>query len=124
MAEIDAVVVGKAPDLFEGVMMPELYLADALGAVGKPLLRVHTAGSVGGATGIVATSLVQAGLHRRVLAVAFEKQSESNAMWALSIAPPFSLPLVAGAGGYFAPHIRARRSRTHRRTDGCHRSRR
>src|SRR5438309_10317555 len=89
--DIDAVVVGKAPDLFEGVMMPELYLADALGAVGKPLLRVHTAGSVGGATGLVATSLVQAGLHRRVLALAFEKQSESNAMWALSIAPPFSI---------------------------------
>jgi acetyl-CoA C-acetyltransferase len=106
-AGIDAVVVGKAPDLFEGVMMPELYLADALGAVGKPLLRVHTAGSVGGATGVVATSLVQAGVHRRVLAVAFEKQSESNAMWALSIMPPFSMPLLAGAGGYFAPHIRA-----------------
>ena len=105
--DIDAVVVGKAPDLFEGVMMPELYLADALGAAGKPLLRVHTAGSVGGATGIVAASLVQAGLHRRVLAVAFEKQSESNAMWALSIAAPFSIPVVAGAGGYFAPHIRA-----------------
>ncbi len=107
LTDIDAVVVGKAPDLFEGVMMPELFLADALGAVGKPLLRVHTAGSVGGATGLVATSLVQAGIHRRVLAVAFEKQSESNAMWALSIAPPFSLPVVAGAGGYFAPHIRA-----------------
>jgi acetyl-CoA C-acetyltransferase len=107
MADIDAVVVGKAPDLFEGVMMPELYLADALGAVGKPLLRVHTAGSVGGSTGVVAASLVQAGLHRRVLAVAFEKQSESNAMWALSIAPPFSMPVVAGAGGYFAPHIRS-----------------
>jgi acetyl-CoA C-acetyltransferase len=75
--------------------------------VGKPLLRVHTAGSVGGATGLVATSLVQAGVHRRVLAVAFEKQSESNAMWALSIMPPFSMPLLAGAGGYFAPHIRA-----------------
>jgi len=107
LADIDAVVAGKAPDLFEGVMMPELYLADALGATGKPLLRVHTAGSVGGATGIAAASLVQAGLHRRVLAVAFEKQSESNAMWALSIAPPFSMPLLAGAGGYFAPHIRA-----------------
>jgi acetyl-CoA C-acetyltransferase len=104
---IDAVVVGKAPDLFEGVMMPELYLADALGAAGKPLLRVHTAGSVGGATGIVATSLVEAGRHRRVLAVAFEKQSESNAMWALSITPPFSMPVLAGAGGYFAPHIRS-----------------
>src|SRR5215468_5144744 len=69
--DIDAVVVGKAPDLFEGVMMPELYLADALGAVGKPLLRVHTAGSVGGTTGIVAASLVEGGRHKRVLAVAF-----------------------------------------------------
>jgi acetyl-CoA C-acetyltransferase len=107
LSDFDAVVVGKAPDLFEGVMMPELYLADALGAVGKPLLRVHTAGSVGGATGIVTANLVQAGVHRRVLAVAFEKQSESNAMWALSIAPPFSIQVVAGAGGYFAPHIRA-----------------
>jgi acetyl-CoA C-acetyltransferase len=107
LTEVDAIVVGKAPDLFEGVMMPELYLAEALGAVGKPLLRVHTAGSVGGATANVAASLVQAGVHRRVLAVAFEKQSESNAMWALSITPPFSMPVLAGAGGYFAPHIRA-----------------
>ena len=70
--DIDAIVVGKAPDLFEGVMMPELFLAEALGAAGKPLLRVHTAGSVGGSTAIVASSLVQAGVHRRVLTVAFE----------------------------------------------------
>jgi acetyl-CoA C-acetyltransferase len=107
LGQIDAVVLGKAPDLFEGVMMPELFLADAIGATGRPLLRVHTAGSVGGATGIVASSLVRAGVHRRVLAVAFEKQSESNAMWALSIQPPFSMAVNAGAGGYFAPHIRS-----------------
>jgi len=105
--DIDAVVVGKAPDFFEGVMMPELFLADAIGAVGKPLLRVHTAGSVGGSTAIVASSLVKAGVHKRVLAVAWEKQSESNAMWALSIVPPFSMPVGAGAGGYFAPHVRS-----------------
>ena len=105
--DIDAVVVGKAPDLFEGVMMPELYLAESLGAVGKPLLRVHTAGSVGGSTAIVASSLVQAGVHARVLAVAFEKQSESNAMWALSVPVPFTMPVHAGAGGYFAPHVRS-----------------
>jgi len=105
--EIDAIVVGKAPDLFEGVMMPELYLAEALGAVGKPLLRVHTAGSVGGSTAIVAASLVQAGVHRKVLTVAFEKQSESNAMWALSVPVPFIMPVHAGAGGYFAPHVRS-----------------
>jgi acetyl-CoA C-acetyltransferase len=105
--DIDAVLLGKAPDLFEGVMMPELYLADALGASGKPIMRVHTAGSVGGSTAIAAASLVQSGIHERVLTVAFEKQSESNAMWALTPKIPFQPPVVAGAGGYFAPHIRA-----------------
>jgi acetyl-CoA C-acetyltransferase len=106
-ADIDAVVIGKAPDMFEGVMMPELFLADALGAAGKPMLRVHTAGSVGGSTAVVAASLVQAGIHERVLTVAYEKQSESNAMWALTIRIPFQAAVVAGAGGYFAPLIRA-----------------
>jgi acetyl-CoA C-acetyltransferase len=111
-SDIDAVVIGKAPDFFEGVMMPEGYLAEALGAVGKPLLRVHTAGSVGGSTALVAASLVQGGIHERVLTVAFEKQSESEAMWALSLPIPFQPPLVAGAGGYFAPHIRSYIRRT------------
>ena len=105
--DIDAVVIGKAPDLFEGVMMPELFLAEALGGAGKPMLRVHTAGSVGGSTAIVAASLVQAGVHERVLTVAYEKQSESNAMWALSIKRPFQQAVVAGAGGFFAPLIRS-----------------
>jgi acetyl-CoA C-acetyltransferase len=105
--DIDAVVIGKAPDMFEGVMMPELFLADALGATGKPMLRVHTAGSVGGSTAVVAASLIEAGIHERVLTVAYEKQSESNAMWALTISMPFSVAVVAGAGGYFAPLIRA-----------------
>lgn len=110
--DIDAVVVGKAPDLFEGVMMPEFSLADALGARGKPMTRVHTAGSVGGSTALVAASLVQAGVHDRVLVVAWEKQSESNATWALSTHPPLTPSLVVGAGGYFAPHIRAYLART------------
>jgi acetyl-CoA C-acetyltransferase len=104
--DIDAIVIGKAPDMFEGVMMPELYLADALCASGKPMMRVHTAGSVGGSTAIVAAHLIQAGVHQRVLTVAFEKQSESDAMWALSPKYPFQPPLVAGAGGFFAPLVR------------------
>ncbi len=101
--DIDAVVLGKAPDLFEGVMKPELYLSDALGAVGKPMFRVHTAGSVGGTTAIVAASHVQAGKHRTVLAVAFEKQSEGNAQFALGSGKGGSL----GAGGAFAPYMRS-----------------
>ncbi|HJR26444.1 MAG TPA: thiolase domain-containing protein [Acidimicrobiales bacterium] len=101
-SDIDAVVIGTAPDTFEGVMMPELYLADALGAAGKPMLRVHTAGSVGGSTAIVASNLVTSGIRRRVLTVAFEKQSEGDTTWALGGGRSGSV----GAGGYFAPHIR------------------
>jgi len=101
--DIDAVVLGKAPDLFEGVMKPELYLTDALGAVGKPMFRVHTAGSVGGSTGIVASHLVESGRHTRVLAVGYQKQSEGNAQFALGSGKGASL----GAGGAFAPFMRS-----------------
>jgi len=110
--DIDAVVVGKAPDMLEGVMQPEQFLAGALGAHMKPLLRVHTAGSVGASTAITAMTHVASGLYERVLTVAFEKQSEGNAMWALSPNMPFMPPLVAGAGGYFAPYVRAYIART------------
>ena len=106
-SDIDCVVLGTAPDTFEGVMMPELYLADALGANGKPMMRVHTAGSVGGSTACVAAHHVTSGMFDRVLTVSFEKQSESDAMWALSPQIPFQPPVVAGAGGYFAPLMRA-----------------
>ncbi|MEI2707028.1 MAG: thiolase domain-containing protein [Ilumatobacteraceae bacterium] len=107
IAEVDAIVIGKAPDMLEGVNMPELWLADALAAHGKPVFRVHTAGSVGGSTAIVAAQHVMSGVHRKVLTVAFEKQSDGNAMWALSVPIPFGMPVHAGAGGYFSPIIRS-----------------
>ncbi|MCU4184177.1 thiolase domain-containing protein [Acidiferrimicrobium sp. IK] len=103
LSDIDAVVIGKAPDAFEGIVMPELYLAGALGAAGKPLLRVHTAGSVGGSTVIVAAHQVITGIHSRVLAVAWEKQSEGNAQWGLAGGRSRGI----GAGGAFAPWMRA-----------------
>jgi acetyl-CoA C-acetyltransferase len=102
-SDIDAIVIGTAPDIFEGVMMPELYLADALGAAGKPIMRVHTAGSVGGSTAVVATHLIESRVHTRVLTVAFEKQSEGDTNFAFSSGRSGGV----GAGGYFAPHIRA-----------------
>src|SRR5262249_5616256 len=115
--DIDAVVVGKAPDMLEGVMQPEQFLAGALGAHMKPLLRVHTAGSVGASTAITAMTHVASGLYERVLTVAFEKQSEGNAMWALSPTLPFTPPLVrarvvGGGGGFAARYGRAYSART------------
>jgi len=103
LADIDAVVIGKAPDAFEGIVQPELFLADAIGAAGKPLLRVHTAGSVGGTTFIVGSHLIESQVHTRVLTVAWEKQSEGNAQWGLAGGRGRGL----GAGGAFAPWIRA-----------------
>jgi acetyl-CoA C-acetyltransferase len=102
-SDIDAVVIGKAPDAFEGVMMPEVYLADALGCAGKPIMRVHTAGSVGGSTAVVASHLVMSGVRERVLTVGFEKQSEGDTTWGIGGGRSGSV----GAGGYFAPHMRA-----------------
>ena len=101
-ADIDAIVIGKAPDALEGVMMPELSLCDALGAVGKPIHRVHTAGSVGASTAISAATLVESGLYDTVLTLGYEKQSEGNATWALSGGKSGG----QGAGGTFAPWIR------------------
>jgi acetyl-CoA C-acetyltransferase len=104
--DIDAIVLSKTPDLFDGVMNPELYLADAMGARGLPVTRVFTGGSVGGHAAIFGAHLVQAGLARRVLVVAYSKESEGNFTWALSRGLPFSAQLGAGAGAHFAPVIR------------------
>lgn len=101
--DIDAVVIGKAPDAFEGIVMPEIFLADALGATNKPLLRVHTAGSVGGSTCVVGAHHVITGIHDTVLAVSWEKQSEGNAQWGLAGGRSGGI----GAGGAFAPWMRA-----------------
>jgi acetyl-CoA C-acetyltransferase len=100
--DIDAIVIGKAPDALEGVMMPELSLCDALGAIGKPMHRVHTAGSVGASTAITAAVMIESGLYQRVLTLGYEKQSDGNATWALGGGRSGS----QGAGGSFAPWIR------------------
>ena len=117
--DVDAIVIGKAPDALEGVMMPELSLGDALGAVGKPIHRVHTAGSVGASTAISAALLVESGLYDTVLTVCYEKQSEGNVAWALGGGRSGS----QGAGGSFASvdpqlHQEERCARAHR-LEGC-----
>ena len=52
--------------------------------MGKPIHRVHTAGSVGASTAISAATLVESGMYDTVLTLAYEKQSEGDFMWALS----------------------------------------
>jgi acetyl-CoA C-acetyltransferase len=90
-------------------MIPEYALAEAIGAVGKPLLRVHTAGSVGGSTAIVASQP-----HRVVRAC-----TSGCSRWPgrcsrtqrrcgrCRFSPVLSSSWWPGAGGFFAPYIRA-----------------
>jgi acetyl-CoA C-acetyltransferase len=100
-ADIEAVVIGKAPDLMEGVMSPELFLTDALGAAGKPIFRAYTSGNAGGMAADMGVNLVRAGIHSRVLVVCFEKQSEANAAGATLQHVPFEAHWQGGTGSLF-----------------------
>lgn len=73
--DIDAVVIGTAPEAFDGVHMKSEYLSDGCGGWGKPVIR----GYVGGGTGIFAPIQgwyhVASGLFDTVLVVCEEKMS-------------------------------------------------
>ncbi len=75
LSDIDAVVLGTAPDAFDGVHMKGEYLADGAGARKKPYMRVF----VGGGTGVFTANAgwwhVASGLFDTCLVVAEEKMS-------------------------------------------------
>lgn len=76
--QIDAVVFAMAPDALIGVMHAERWIADAAGAVGKPMLRINT----GGATGLSAVQVgydhVASGLYDTVLVCGADRVGESG----------------------------------------------
>ncbi|TAM74721.1 thiolase family protein [bacterium] len=96
---VDAVVYPMAPDALIGVSHAERWAADAVGALGKPFMRVNT----GGVTGLSAVQagydLVASGLYDVVMVAGADRVGESgeaqeimNCIW-----DPFferSLPLT------------------------------
>ena len=102
--KIDAVVLGSAPEIFEGVNYPECWLGPAIGALDKPIIRVYTGGTVGASAGIAAYYHVASGLYDTVLAVSFEKLSDGVPMYGLSVTydPLWGRDLAAGAAGLVA----------------------
>lgn len=81
--DIDAVVTGNMP-AFEGVNLPELWGGGHWGAYGKPLLRITTGGTTGGSVVHGAFYAVASGMFERVLAIAFEKQSDGDTTMGLN----------------------------------------
>ncbi|WP_069807565.1 thiolase domain-containing protein [Vulcanisaeta thermophila] len=78
LKDIDCVVIGSAPDTFDGVHMKGEYLADGAGGVGKPTMRVFVGGATGVMVPIAAWWHVASGHCRTVLAVAEEKMSSAD----------------------------------------------
>lgn len=76
--DVDAVVLGLAPEALMGVNHAERWCIEAIGAVGKPIVRVQT----GGATGLSAVHVgydhVASGLFDRVLVVGADRVRESG----------------------------------------------
>lgn len=77
LRDVDAVVIGTAPDAFDGVHMKGEYLSDGAGGFKKPTMRVYVGGGTGVFTPIAAWWHVASGLFDVVLAVAEEKMSHA-----------------------------------------------
>ena len=75
--EVDAIVIGNMQG-FGGVAQGEQWIGDWIGAPGKPVLRITTGGTTGGSVGQGAFYSVASGMYDTVLAVAWEKHSDSR----------------------------------------------
>jgi len=75
--EVDAFVVGNMQG-FGGIAQPEQWLGDSIGAPGKSVIRIATGGTTGGSVGQGSYYTVASGLHDVVVAVAWEKHSDSR----------------------------------------------
>jgi acetyl-CoA C-acetyltransferase len=84
-ADVDAVVLGSASELFEGINQPELWVGPAVGAPDKPIMRVQTGSTAGAAATIAAFYHVACGLFDVVLAVSYQKLSDGSPRYALSV---------------------------------------
>jgi acetyl-CoA C-acetyltransferase len=101
--DIDAVIAGNM-EMFEGIYLVDQLYAGALGALGKPLYKLNTGGTVGASVALACYHMVAAGRHRRVLGVGFQKQSDGSTQAAITTVgdPIWERAVMAGAIGNFA----------------------
>lgn len=99
LADIDAIVYGTMPSAMEGMNAVHLYQADALGAFGKPLMRVATCGTTGMSVAHAAFYHVASGMFDVVMAVGSEKMFENDPQGTMNTVfePFFQRPFLGGA---------------------------
>lgn len=74
--DVDAIVIGNM-EHFEGIHLSDSYAADGAGAFGRPTFKVATGGTTGSSLSQAAAYLVGGGLYDSVLAVGWERLSDS-----------------------------------------------
>ena len=77
MADIDAIVIGNM-DHFESINYVDTWSVEGSGGVMKPIIKVTTGGTTGASVAIAAYYHVASGLFDKVLAIGWEKNSESD----------------------------------------------
>jgi acetyl-CoA C-acetyltransferase len=75
--DIDAVVIGNM-DHFESINYVDTWSVEGSGALMKPIMKVTTGGTTGTSVAIAAHYHVASGLFDKVLAIGWEKNSESD----------------------------------------------
>lgn len=108
--DIDSIVVCTGPVLFAAVNQPEKWLADALGARLKPVVRVTSGGGTGLAGALSGLNQVAGGAAERVLVVAYDKLSEGALQYSISTLydPFWGREFAVGIMGFSAAYWRAR----------------
>ncbi len=110
MDDIDSVVVASGPVLFAAVNQPEKWVVDAMGARGKPVVRITSGGGTGFAGALAGYYQVAGGFAGRVLVVAYDKLSEGALQYSISsLYDPFwGREFAVGIMGFSAAYWRAR----------------
>jgi acetyl-CoA C-acetyltransferase len=110
MDDIDSVVVASGPVLFSAVNQPEHWLADALNARYKPIMRVTSGGGTGLAGALAGMHQIKGGLAERVLVVSYDKLSEGALQYSISTLydPFWGREFAVGIMGFSAAYWRAR----------------
>jgi acetyl-CoA C-acetyltransferase len=77
IGDIDAIVIGNM-DHFESINYVDTWSVEGSGGIMKPIMKVTTGGTTGTSVAIAAYYHVASGLFDRVLAIGWEKNSESD----------------------------------------------
>jgi len=80
--DIDAIVIGNM-DHFESINYVDTWSVEGSGGVMKPIIKVSTGGTTGTSVAIAAYYHVASGIFDRVLAIGWEKNSESDTTGAI-----------------------------------------